>query len=98
MHASYPDVTAEDFLHVQTDVQYRKIWDRTAVALEVIDTDPLHNSRSHVVYWEMLWPVSTNFLLLSLNLVHIVILISRNCLPTATTCITDAMSSIVHVS
>lgn len=79
MHASYPDVTAEDFLHVQTDVQYRKIWDRTAVALEVVDTDPLHNSRSHVVYWEMLWPVSTtsqsfrfNLILYFISIVEIV--------------------------
>lgn len=52
----YPDVTAEDFLHVQTDVEYRKKWDNTAVSLEVIDEDAAKGSNSHIIYWEMLWP------------------------------------------
>ncbi|XP_055619782.1 stAR-related lipid transfer protein 7, mitochondrial-like isoform X1 [Toxorhynchites rutilus septentrionalis] len=52
----YPDITAEDFLHVQTDVEYRKKWDNTAVSLEVIDEDTAKGSNSHIIYWEMLWP------------------------------------------
>ncbi|KFB46952.1 AGAP004792-PB-like protein [Anopheles sinensis] len=56
MYVEYPDVTAEDFLHVQIDVEYRKKWDNTAVNLEVIDEDSAKGSNSHVIYWEALWP------------------------------------------
>lgn len=55
---TYPDVTAEDFLFVQMDIDYRKEWDNTAVALDVIETDVAQGSNSQVMYWEMLWPVS----------------------------------------
>lgn len=58
VHASYTDVSAEDFLYVQTDTQYRKEWDKTAVSLDVVDVDPANRAKSQVVYWEMLWPVS----------------------------------------
>lgn len=57
MYAIYKDVSPEDFLHVQTDTEYRKTWDKTAVALDVIDSDPVHKGKSHIIYWEMLWPV-----------------------------------------
>lgn len=56
VYVEYPDITAEDFLHVQTDVEYRKKWDNTAVSLEVIDEDSAKGSESHIIYWEMLWP------------------------------------------
>lgn len=62
VYASYSDVTAEDFLHVQTNTTYRKQWDNSAVALDVIDIDPKNVNKSHVVYWEMRWPVITQFL------------------------------------
>lgn len=55
---TYPDVTAEDFLFVQMDIDYRKEWDNTAVALDVIESDVAQGSNSQVMYWEMLWPVS----------------------------------------
>lgn len=58
VYGEYPDVSAEDFLHVQTDLEYRREWDSTAIALEMIDTDATPGSNSHVIYWEMLWPVS----------------------------------------
>lgn len=58
MYASYPDVTADDFLYVQTDTTYRKVWDKSAITLEVVDNDPVNNAKSQVIYWEMLWPVS----------------------------------------
>lgn len=58
MYAVYKDVSAEDFLHVQIDTEYRKIWDQTAITLDVIDADPVHKGKSHIIYWEMLWPVS----------------------------------------
>lgn len=56
VYVEYPDITAEDFLHVQTDVEYRKKWDNTAVSLEVIDEDATKGSNSSIIYWEMLWP------------------------------------------
>ncbi|XP_058458611.1 stAR-related lipid transfer protein 7, mitochondrial isoform X1 [Malaya genurostris] len=56
VYVEYPDITADDFLHVQTDVEYRKKWDNTAVSLEIIDEDMSNGSNSHVIYWEMLWP------------------------------------------
>ena len=58
---SFSDVSAEDFLQVQVDVDYRKVWDPTAKRLEIIDTDPgketTQDCHSDVVYWEMIWPV-----------------------------------------
>lgn len=55
VYAIYPDVTANDFMHVQTDVDYRKEWDKTAITLDVVEADP-SSSNSHIIYWEMLWP------------------------------------------
>lgn len=56
VYGNYKDVTAEDFLSVQMDTNYRKKWDPTAVALEVVEQDKLHDSNSDIVYWEMQWP------------------------------------------
>ncbi|XP_012252654.2 stAR-related lipid transfer protein 7, mitochondrial [Athalia rosae] len=60
VYGSFSDVSAEDFLKVQVDVEYRKEWDPTARHLEVIDTDPRTefspNHRSDIIYWEMIWP------------------------------------------
>uniref|UniRef100_A0A0C9RS17 STARD7_0 protein n=1 Tax=Fopius arisanus TaxID=64838 RepID=A0A0C9RS17_9HYME len=62
---SFSDVTADEFLRVQVDVDYRKAWDTTAKRLEIIDTDPEGvvdgNQRSDVIYWEMIWPVISGF-------------------------------------
>lgn len=55
VYVRYPDITAEDFLRVQTDVKYRQQWDKTAITLDIVDTDP-NSSNSQIVYWEMLWP------------------------------------------
>lgn len=60
VYVTYNDITAEDFFKVQTDTEYRKKWDNTAIALEVVDVDPCSND-SHIIYWEMLWPVSEYF-------------------------------------
>ncbi|KAG5675639.1 hypothetical protein PVAND_005527 [Polypedilum vanderplanki] len=54
VYVKYDDITAEDFLHVQMDIDYRREWDDTAVSLEVIDSDPFDNQQ--VIYWEMQWP------------------------------------------
>lgn len=62
MYGSYNDVSAEDFLNVQVDTDYRRKWDVTAVALEVAETDPEPESNSDIIYWEMLWPVSKYFI------------------------------------
>lgn len=56
----YDDISAEDFLHIQTDTEYRKEWDNSAIKLDVIDTDPVHRTKSHIIHWEMQWPVRTN--------------------------------------
>lgn len=39
VYGSFPDVSAEEFLQVQIDIEYRKEWDATAKELEIIDTD-----------------------------------------------------------
>ncbi|XP_063706521.1 stAR-related lipid transfer protein 7, mitochondrial [Culicoides brevitarsis] len=54
VYVEYSDVSAEDFLFVQTDNDYRKQWDETAIKLDIIDAEEKTNSQ--VIYWEMLWP------------------------------------------
>lgn len=56
VYVSYPDITAEDFLFVQTDIDYRREWDDTAVVMDVIDSDMVDETNSQVIYWEMMWP------------------------------------------
>ncbi|XP_014488955.1 PREDICTED: stAR-related lipid transfer protein 7, mitochondrial-like isoform X2 [Dinoponera quadriceps] len=60
VYGSFSDVTAEDFLQVQIDVDYRLEWDSTAKELEIIETDPQSKScidqSNDVIHWEMLWP------------------------------------------
>lgn len=61
VYGSFADVTADDFLQAQIDVEYRKEWDPTARELQILDTDPQSQSsddtRSDVIYWETIWPV-----------------------------------------
>nr|CAD7406761.1 unnamed protein product [Timema cristinae] len=54
VYGNYNDVTAEDFLQVQIDTEYRKQWDNTAVNLQILESDP--KTTSDIVYWEMQWP------------------------------------------
>lgn len=56
VYARFDDITADDFLHVQTDLDYRRQWDDTALRLELISEDPQPGSNSHLIYWEMQWP------------------------------------------
>lgn len=56
VYARFDDITAADMLQVQTDLNYRKQWDETAVTLEVVESDPLPDSNSHLIYWVMRWP------------------------------------------
>ncbi|XP_011645417.1 stAR-related lipid transfer protein 7, mitochondrial-like isoform X1 [Pogonomyrmex barbatus] len=60
VYGSFSDVTAEDFLQVQIDVDYRKQWDPTAQELEIIETDPKSessvNRSTDIIHWEMIWP------------------------------------------
>lgn len=56
VYASFKDISAADFLHVQTDLDYRKEWDDTAVVLKLIEEDPDPGNNSHLIYWEMQWP------------------------------------------
>ncbi|XP_032687899.1 stAR-related lipid transfer protein 7, mitochondrial-like isoform X2 [Odontomachus brunneus] len=59
VYGSFSDVTAEDFLQAQVDVDYRLEWDSTAKELEIIETDPKSKSSDQsndIIHWEMLWP------------------------------------------
>lgn len=56
VYVSYPDITAEDFLFVQTDIDYRREWDDTVIHLDVIESDKMDETNGDVIYWEMLWP------------------------------------------
>lgn len=55
VYAKYDDITPNDFLHVQTDLEYRKQWDDTVAELEMIETD--HFGDRSIIYWEIRWPV-----------------------------------------
>ncbi|XP_012223145.1 stAR-related lipid transfer protein 7, mitochondrial-like [Linepithema humile] len=60
VYGSFSDVTADDFLQVQIDVDYRKQWDPTAQELQIIETDPKSelsaNNSTDIIHWEMIWP------------------------------------------
>lgn len=60
VYGRFADVTADDFLQVQIDVDYRREWDSTARELEILETDPNTNSSRNestdIIYWEMIWP------------------------------------------
>ena len=57
VYGKYHEVTAEDFMKVQIDTEFRMVWDNTAINLKVVDQDT--SSNSDIVYWEMEWPVGT---------------------------------------
>lgn len=54
IYGCFHDVTAEDFFRVHCDTEFRKEWDKTALQLEIIDSD--EKSNSDIIYWELLWP------------------------------------------
>uniref|UniRef100_A0A1I8M6J2 Phosphatidylcholine transfer protein n=1 Tax=Musca domestica TaxID=7370 RepID=A0A1I8M6J2_MUSDO len=56
VYACFNDISAADLMHVQVDLDYRKEWDNTAVALHLIEEDPVPGTNSHLIYWEMQWP------------------------------------------
>ncbi|XP_033324643.2 stAR-related lipid transfer protein 7, mitochondrial [Megalopta genalis] len=60
VYGSFADVTADDFLQTQIDVEYRKQWDPIARELRILDSDPKSETseidRSDVIYWETEWP------------------------------------------
>ncbi|XP_061390240.1 stAR-related lipid transfer protein 7, mitochondrial [Musca vetustissima] len=56
VYARFNDISAADLMHVQVDLDYRKEWDNTAVALHLIEEDPVPGTNSHLIYWEMQWP------------------------------------------
>jgi hypothetical protein len=60
VYGKYHDVTAKDFLKAQTDTEFRKTWDNTAINLTVLEQDSASNS--DIVYWEMKWPVRVRLL------------------------------------
>ena len=56
MYGKYSDISARDFMAVNIDTTYRKMWDAGAVILEILESDKATNS--DVIYWEQAWPVS----------------------------------------
>ncbi|XP_075150179.1 stAR-related lipid transfer protein 7, mitochondrial [Haematobia irritans] len=56
VYARFNDISAADLMHVQIDIDYRKEWDNTAIALNMIEEDPMPGTNSHLIYWEMQWP------------------------------------------
>ena len=74
------DVTAMDFLWVQLDTEFRKMWDTSATELTIIEENRERNS--DLVYWKMQWPVikifNSNFIVL---LTTQYTFLSRNRLP-----------------
>ncbi|XP_017765032.1 PREDICTED: stAR-related lipid transfer protein 7, mitochondrial-like isoform X2 [Eufriesea mexicana] len=60
VYGSFSDVTAEDFLQTQIDLDYRTKWDPTAREIRVIDTDPKSpktiDNGADIIYWETIWP------------------------------------------
>ncbi|KAJ9596417.1 hypothetical protein L9F63_012580 [Diploptera punctata] len=54
VYGRYEEITAEDFMKVQVDTDFRMLWDNTAVNLKVVEKDTCSNS--DIVYWEMQWP------------------------------------------
>uniref|UniRef100_A0A8D8LL97 Phosphatidylcholine transfer protein n=2 Tax=Cacopsylla melanoneura TaxID=428564 RepID=A0A8D8LL97_9HEMI len=54
VYGYFTDITAEDFLQVQINVDFRKEWDKTAIELSILDQDP--KTKTDVVYWELRFP------------------------------------------
>lgn len=54
VYGYYDDISAEDFLAAQLDINYRKQWDDTAQKLEVVEKDV--ETKTETIYWEMKWP------------------------------------------
>jgi hypothetical protein len=54
VYGYYDDISPEDFLTTQLDLEYRKKWDNLVLQLRIIDKD--EGTSSEVVYWEMKWP------------------------------------------
>lgn len=59
MYGYFADITAEDFLQVQINVDFRKEWDQTAIELKILERDP--KTETDVVYWELRFPVSLSW-------------------------------------
>jgi len=54
VYGYYDDISPEEFLDTQLDIDYRKKWDDTVLKLEIIESDK-KNSQDFI-YWEMKWP------------------------------------------
>ncbi|KAI5705666.1 hypothetical protein M8J76_016010 [Diaphorina citri] len=54
VYGYFADITAEDFLQVQINVDFRKEWDQTAIELKILERDP--KTETDVVYWELRFP------------------------------------------
>ncbi|XP_002734940.1 stAR-related lipid transfer protein 7, mitochondrial-like [Saccoglossus kowalevskii] len=54
VYGSFDDICPKAFFTVQLDIEYRKVWDKLIMKLEVIDKDP--KSDSEVVHWIMHYP------------------------------------------
>jgi len=51
---TFADVSARSFFTIQVDTEYRKVWDKYAAKLDIIDKDP--QSGNEVLHWIMKYP------------------------------------------
>jgi len=54
VYGYYDDISANDFLSTQLDLEYRKEWDNNVLQLDIIESD--HKQNLDIIYWEMKWP------------------------------------------
>ena len=53
---TFTDCTAKSFFKVQTDLDYRKVWDKHVIETGVVDQD--NETGTEIVYWATHYPVS----------------------------------------
>ncbi|KAK3727039.1 hypothetical protein QZH41_012562 [Actinostola sp. cb2023] len=51
---TFSDISARSFFTIQVDTEYRKVWDKYAAKLDIIDRDP--ESECEVLHWIMKYP------------------------------------------
>jgi len=54
VYGFYDDISAEDFLSIQLDIDYRKEWDDTVLKLEAVETN--EDINQEIIYWALKWP------------------------------------------
>ncbi|XP_022080768.1 stAR-related lipid transfer protein 7, mitochondrial-like isoform X3 [Acanthaster planci] len=53
-YGCYMDISAKSFFQVQLDLEYRQVWDKYAIKLDVVDRD--NETGSEVIHWVTHYP------------------------------------------